>query len=272
VCFAPSRFTGKERDTESGNDYFGARYYGSSMGRFMSPDWSAQEEPVPYAKLDNPQSLNLYAYVGNNPLGGVDADGHDSFHLCTGAEQGAGNCVMGDVSTEQGDQQAAQQTNLTAEIRNIPKLDLSQWNSPTGGADRGCDSGGCGYFGAHRAEGLGTTHHGTDYLGTVGQDVVAIHSGTVSGIGFAYKGDTNLRSIDLKTTNGFTFQELYVQPLASIRSGVFVNRGQVIGAMQDVQEHVGTNVPPHVHVGIRYNGSMVNPSLFIQPQLFAPLP
>ena len=35
-------FTGKERDTESGNDYFGARYYSSSMGRFMSPDWSMQ--------------------------------------------------------------------------------------------------------------------------------------------------------------------------------------------------------------------------------------
>lgn len=31
---------------------------------------------MPYAKLDNPQSLNLYAYVGNNPLGHVDADGH----------------------------------------------------------------------------------------------------------------------------------------------------------------------------------------------------
>jgi len=30
-----SHFTGKERDTESGNDYFGARYYGSSMGRMM---------------------------------------------------------------------------------------------------------------------------------------------------------------------------------------------------------------------------------------------
>jgi RHS repeat-associated protein len=70
-------FTGKERDTESGNDYFGARYYASSMGRFMSPDWSAKEEPVPYAKLDNPQSLNLYAYVLNNPLSRVDADGHD---------------------------------------------------------------------------------------------------------------------------------------------------------------------------------------------------
>jgi len=71
-----SRCTGKERDTESGNDYFGARYYASSMGRFMSPDWAAKAEPVPYAKLDNPQSLNLYVYVGNSPLGRVDLDGH----------------------------------------------------------------------------------------------------------------------------------------------------------------------------------------------------
>jgi RHS repeat-associated protein len=69
-------FTGKERDAETGNDYFGARYFASSMGRFMSPDWSAQEEPVPYAKLGDPQSLNLYSYVRNNPLGGVDQDGH----------------------------------------------------------------------------------------------------------------------------------------------------------------------------------------------------
>lgn len=68
--------TGKERDSESGNDYFDARYYSSAMGRFMSPDWSAKAEPVPYAKLDDPQSLNLYAYVRNNPLSRVDADGH----------------------------------------------------------------------------------------------------------------------------------------------------------------------------------------------------
>jgi RHS repeat-associated protein len=71
------RFTGKERDTESGNDYFGARYYASSMGRFLSPDWAAKIEPVPYAKLDNPQSLNLYSYVWNNPLSRNDPDGHE---------------------------------------------------------------------------------------------------------------------------------------------------------------------------------------------------
>ena len=33
-----SKFTGKERDSESGLDNFGARYMGSSLGRFMSPD------------------------------------------------------------------------------------------------------------------------------------------------------------------------------------------------------------------------------------------
>ena len=71
------KFTGKERDAESGLDYFGARYYASSMGRWVSPDWSAKEEPVPYAKLDDPQSLNLYGYVGNNPLSKADPDGHE---------------------------------------------------------------------------------------------------------------------------------------------------------------------------------------------------
>jgi RHS repeat-associated protein len=73
-----SRSTGTERDTESGNDYFGARYYASSMGRFISPDWSAKLAPVPYARLGNPQTLNLYGYVGNNPLSAVDPDGHQN--------------------------------------------------------------------------------------------------------------------------------------------------------------------------------------------------
>lgn len=70
------KFTGKERDTESGLDYFGARYYASSMGRWMSPDWSKTPAGVPYADLSNPQSLNLYEYVGNNPLSRPDLDGH----------------------------------------------------------------------------------------------------------------------------------------------------------------------------------------------------
>ena len=69
-------FTGKERDIETGHDYFGARYYASNMGRFMSPDWSDTPSQIPYADLPNPQSLNLYSYVKNNPLSRTDADGH----------------------------------------------------------------------------------------------------------------------------------------------------------------------------------------------------
>ena len=72
-----NHYTGKERDPETGNDYFDARYYSSTMGRFMSPDWSAKVEPVPYAKLGDPQSLNLFSYVRNNPTIFADSDGHD---------------------------------------------------------------------------------------------------------------------------------------------------------------------------------------------------
>jgi RHS repeat-associated protein len=69
-------FTGKQHDPESGLDYFGARYLASSTGRWMSPDWSEEAEPVPYSKMDDPQTLNLYAYVLSNPLSNIDADGH----------------------------------------------------------------------------------------------------------------------------------------------------------------------------------------------------
>ncbi len=70
------RFTGKERDTESGLDNFGARYDASSLGRSMTPDWAAKPVTVPYAKFGDPQTLNLYTYVENGPVNRVDANGH----------------------------------------------------------------------------------------------------------------------------------------------------------------------------------------------------
>jgi hypothetical protein len=42
----------------------------------MTPDWSRSPEGVPYADFGNPQSLNLYAYAGNNPVSRRDTDGH----------------------------------------------------------------------------------------------------------------------------------------------------------------------------------------------------
>ena len=91
-------FTGKERDGESGNDYFGARYYASSMGRFTSPDpYNAMlikqgmesgglpkeaAESFLSGFLENPQNWNQYTYGLNDPLrfidptGAAPADGH----------------------------------------------------------------------------------------------------------------------------------------------------------------------------------------------------
>jgi RHS repeat-associated protein len=70
------KFTGKERDAETGLDYFDARYFSAAQGRFTTSDWSGVPQPVPYANLSDPQTLNLYGYVRNNPLSRADADGH----------------------------------------------------------------------------------------------------------------------------------------------------------------------------------------------------
>jgi len=76
TCSQNYKFESKERDTETGNDDFGARYYSNRFGRWLSADWSAVPEPVPYADLTNPQTLNLYAMVHDNPETFADVDGH----------------------------------------------------------------------------------------------------------------------------------------------------------------------------------------------------
>src|SRR5205807_4499243 len=70
------KFTGKERDAETGLDYFGARYYSNGLGRFISADWSTVIVPVPYANFGDPQTLNQYSYVRNLLTSKADLDGH----------------------------------------------------------------------------------------------------------------------------------------------------------------------------------------------------
>jgi RHS repeat-associated protein len=66
------KFTQKERDNETGLDYFGARYYSSVQGRFTGPD-------KPFVDQDDfePQSWNLYVYTRNNPLRYIDEFGEE---------------------------------------------------------------------------------------------------------------------------------------------------------------------------------------------------
>jgi RHS repeat-associated protein len=74
-CSQNYKFTAKERDSESNLDNFGARYFSSQYGRFMSPDPSSVGGDL--VESENPQSWNMYSYVINNPLTAVDPDGLD---------------------------------------------------------------------------------------------------------------------------------------------------------------------------------------------------
>jgi len=70
----PHLFTGKERDAETGLDYFGARYFSGAQGRWTSPDRMNVTED----RLLNPSNtLNKYVYGANNPLRFQDPDGRD---------------------------------------------------------------------------------------------------------------------------------------------------------------------------------------------------
>ena len=103
------QFTSKERDSETGLDYFLARYYSSTQGRFMSPDEftggpdelydfadDASANPTFYADLTDPQSLNKYQYCYNNPLNTIDPDGHKGWReRLSEAAQAVGDYVGG---------------------------------------------------------------------------------------------------------------------------------------------------------------------------------
>jgi RHS repeat-associated protein len=81
------QFGSKERDGEIGLDFFISRYFSPTQGRYVSPDYFSgnpatlmnsfdRSSALPYAVLPNPQTLNLYSYVENNPLSLIDPDGH----------------------------------------------------------------------------------------------------------------------------------------------------------------------------------------------------
>jgi RHS repeat-associated protein len=98
--------TGKERDSESGLDYFGARYYWSSAGRWTSPDDVFNDmDPA------DPATWNRYAYVRNNPLRYVDPNGEDAWDILGGAINAIGSNInfgRGRVESDNEDFQVGQ--------------------------------------------------------------------------------------------------------------------------------------------------------------------
>jgi len=101
------KFTGKERDSESGLDNFGARYDSSQYGRFMTPD---PGNASGLSHMDDPQSWNGYAYARNNPLSYTDPSGLN-YTVCQYDSDGnKTNCA--DLTNEQYKQYQQQNSNV----------------------------------------------------------------------------------------------------------------------------------------------------------------
>lgn len=110
------KFTQKERDAESGLDYFEARYYSSSQGRFISIDpreinFEAGTEDF-LAYLGNPQNWNRYAYVLNSPLVLLDQNGREP----NKAQAGTAADVVAVILKIENDNPTATQTEILQRV------------------------------------------------------------------------------------------------------------------------------------------------------------
>ncbi len=89
------RFVGKEKDKETGLQYFGARYMKDEIGRFISPDPVGPVDPrrskTNYKMLENPQMLNRYVYSLNNPYRYLDPNGREVYFIGVGTSFFVGN-------------------------------------------------------------------------------------------------------------------------------------------------------------------------------------
>jgi RHS repeat-associated protein len=152
------KFEGKERDTETGNDDFGARYYSSHFGRWLSADWSSVPVAVPYANLTNPQTLNLYAMVADDPETSADLDGHasvtgSSHEDCSYLESHCGQAAIQDLMNSESttDADAAQ-----TKAANQQSAASQNANQQAQGQDQGKK---CGFF-CRMGHGLSNLFHG----------------------------------------------------------------------------------------------------------------
>jgi RHS repeat-associated protein len=148
-CAQNYKFEGKERDGETQNDEFGARSYSWRFGRWLSTDWSNVPVAVPYANLTNPQTLNLYAMVADDPESFADLDGHyfntglsqsDSAHSQDACAQGILSACNADQSTamiHEAEAQAAQAQNQAQAQEQSPyQKYIEQQNRPVTDADK----------------------------------------------------------------------------------------------------------------------------------------
>lgn len=118
------------------------------------------------------------------------------------------------------------------------------------------DKAGDGHFGTNRP---GHVHEGLDLVAVPGEQVRSPIDGVFVRRGYPYDDDP-LYSMAVLAGEGYEVKLMYVLPVATLRPGSRVVRGQVVGIAQDVSQRYGDKMLPHVHVEVRtLDGVLLNP-------------
>jgi RHS repeat-associated protein len=194
------RFTGKERDPETGLDYFGARYMASAQGRFTSPD-----PLLSSAHITQPQSWNRYSYALNNPLKFTDPHG---LYICNGTKD---ECKAFESALKQ-----------VERARNSFKKGSAEYNALNSSLQaygkKGVDNGVAVQFGATRSGGAGDTNIGIAVTAGTANKAVTADNPT---------GQNTIVTLDLAkhTSNGLL-------AVSAAHEGIHVGHGAaLVGAL-----------------------------------------
>lgn len=259
------KFTGKERDSESNLDDFGARYYSSSLGRFMTPDWAERATAVPYAVFGDPETLNLYTYVENAPLNRADADGHGPPSLPStpqgdpcGKDPGKScDAMKAEIKAQNQQPQQAQQPQDQVppppSLRDLPLSvtgfdhfpDLAPPSFYQATLNVGASSGG--------SVSINLTDTGHLYIGGGGQAGkspwlvgFSLTANWPNGTGSKYQSDQLASGTSLSSTNGYgiVVQESVNIPSRASSTGIGIGTPQAGGGLTRSIEVVGVPVDP----------------------------
>jgi len=201
------KFTGKERDSESGLDNFGARYNSSSMGRYMSPDLLGGHQ-------EDPQTLNKYVYARNNPLNLTDPTGLDFNLTCSGKDTPTCQGGLQGTTTTTTDANGKQTSTFTATvISNDKNGDL-------------VDQNGNYYNATVSGAGVSFSQDGSNQPGSLGVFINGTNPTTVQGTG------------DLA---GFNFTFTYSNMASNVTAGGYFRFGGTADQAEAALDRAGFN-------------------------------
>jgi hypothetical protein len=121
------------------------------------------------------------------------------------------------------------------------------------------DKNGQGHFGASRGS---RKHLGLDLLAAPGANVFCNQAGTVTKIGYVYKGDSTYRSLHIELQDKRVLKFYYVLP--GLKVGNAVLPGAIVGTAQNIAKKWGGGMLNHIHVEVLVSGKNVDPENFIK--------